>query len=58
MGTLLGVAKVNIATMQLGRKVTDKRAMMVLTVDSEVSKETLEFLGGVEGILRARFVKL
>lgn len=58
MGTLLGVAKVNIATMQLGRKVTDNRAMMVLTVDSEVSKDTLQFLGGVEGILRARFVKL
>jgi D-3-phosphoglycerate dehydrogenase len=58
MGTLLGVGKVNIATMQLGRKLTDQRAMMVLTVDSEVSKETLEFLGGVEGIIKARFVKL
>lgn len=58
MGTLLGVSKVNIATMQLGRKLSDKRAMMVLTVDSEVSKETLEFLGGIEGILRVRFVKL
>lgn len=58
MGTLLGVGKVNIATMQLGRKFTEQQAMMVLTVDSEVSKETLEFLGGVEGILRVRFVKL
>lgn len=58
MGTLLGVAKVNIATMQLGRKLPDNQAMMVLTVDSEVSKETLAFVGGVEGIVRARFVKL
>lgn len=58
MGTLLGVGKVNIATMQLGRKITDNRAMMVLTVDSAVSKETLEFLSGVEGILRARFVRI
>ncbi len=58
MGTLLGVGKVNIATMQLGRKIAEQQAMMVLAVDSEVSKETLEFLGGVEGILRVRFVKL
>lgn len=58
IGTLLGVGKVNIATMQLGRKIADQRAMMVLTVDSVVSKETLEFLGGVEGILRAHFVKI
>ena len=58
IGTLLGVGKVNIATMQLGRKATDQRAMMVLTVDSEIAKETLQFLGGVEGIIRTRFVKL
>ncbi|QDR79153.1 phosphoglycerate dehydrogenase [Sporomusa termitida] len=58
MGTLLGAGKVNIATMQLGRKTTDQRAMMVLTVDSEVSKETLDFLGGIEGILKVRFVKI
>ncbi|EGO61893.1 phosphoglycerate dehydrogenase [Acetonema longum] len=58
MGTLLGVGKVNIATMQVGRKISDKRAMMVLTADSEVSQETLEFLGGIEGILRVHFVKL
>ncbi|WP_094605310.1 D-3-phosphoglycerate dehydrogenase [Sporomusa silvacetica DSM 10669] len=58
MGTLLGVAKVNIATMQLGRKLTEQQAMMVLAVDSVVTKETLDFLGGVEGILRVRFVKI
>ncbi|MEN6565180.1 MAG: phosphoglycerate dehydrogenase [Veillonellales bacterium] len=58
LGTLFGVGKVNIATMQVGRKISDKRAMMVLTVDSEISKETLEFLSGVEGIIKVRFVKL
>lgn len=57
-GTVLGAGKVNIATMQLGRKVPDKRAMMVLTVDSEVSNETIDFLVGVEGIIKAHFVKL
>jgi D-3-phosphoglycerate dehydrogenase len=58
IGTLLGVGKVNIATMQLGRKISDQRAMMVLTVDCPVAKETLEFLTGVEGILKANFVKI
>lgn len=58
IGTVLGAGKVNIATMQLGRKVADKRAMMVLTVDSEVSNETVDFLVGVEGIIKAHFVKL
>lgn len=58
MGTLLGVGKVNIATMQLGRKIADQRAMMVLTIDSPVSKETLEFVGGIEGIIRAHYVKI
>lgn len=58
IGTLLGVSKVNIATMQLGRNPEDSRAMMVLAVDSEVSKETLQFIGGVEGILKTRFVKI
>ena len=58
LGTLLGVSKVNIATMQLGRKVTDQRAMMVLTVDSDISPDTLGFVGGVEGMIKANFVKL
>ncbi|WP_425058945.1 D-3-phosphoglycerate dehydrogenase [Sporomusa carbonis] len=58
IGTLLGVGKVNIATMQLGRNFADNRAMMVLTVDSEVSKETLQFIGSVEGVVKARSVKI
>lgn len=58
MGTLLGVAKVNIATMQLGRNAAVQKAMMVLGVDSEVSQDTIDFLGGIDGILRVNFVKL
>lgn len=58
IGTLLGVSKINIATMQLGRNFTDHRAMMVLSIDSEVSKETLQFISGVEGIVRVRLVKM
>ena len=56
IGTLLGVSRVNIATMQLGRNFENNRAMMVLAIDSEVSKETLQFISGVEGIVKVRLV--
>ncbi len=57
IGTLLGVSRVNIAEMQLGRTSVNQRALMVLAVDSEVSKETLQFIGGVEGVYKVRFVQ-
>lgn len=41
LGSLLGSKDVNIATMQVGRKVIGGAAIMVLTVDKPVSKETL-----------------
>ena len=55
IGTLLGVAHVNIATMQVSRK-TDS-AMMFLTVDNDVNKPTLDMLRGVNGILQVSLVK-
>ncbi len=58
LGTLLGVAKVNIATMQLGRNAAVQKAMMILAVDSEVTQDTLDFLSGVDGILRVNLVKI
>jgi len=58
MGTILGVAKVNIATMQVSRNLKGGRAMMFLTVDSEVTQESLKKLSNVEGILNVMMVKL
>lgn len=58
IGTLLGVSKVNIATMQVSRNFQAQQAMMFLTVDSEVTKETLGLIGNVEGILKINFLKL
>lgn len=57
IGTLLGASKVNIATMQVSRNVKEDSAMMFMAVDSEVGKETLKFLQGLEGILQVNFVK-
>lgn len=58
IGTLLGVSRVNIATMQVSRQNEEGQAMMLLTIDSEVSKETLLMLRGVNGMLKVNFVKL
>jgi len=41
VGTLLGSKDVNIATMQVGRKVVGGAALMVLTVDKGVPKDVL-----------------
>ena len=56
IGTLLGVANVNIATMQVSRK--QDSAMMFLTVDNDVNKPTIDMLRGLKGILKVNFVKL
>ena len=42
VGTLLGEAGVNIATMDVGRKAEGGEALMCLTVDTEVPPEVLE----------------
>lgn len=44
VGTLLGNNDVNIATMQVGRKIVGGSAIMVLTTDKPTSKEVLDQL--------------
>ncbi|MGZ7444894.1 phosphoglycerate dehydrogenase [Paenibacillus sp. TH7-28] len=44
VGTLLGQNGVNIASMQVGRKLVGGEAIMVLTVDKAVTKEVLDDL--------------
>ncbi|WP_068785228.1 phosphoglycerate dehydrogenase [Paenibacillus phocaensis] len=44
VGTLLGKNDVNIASMQVGRKLVGGEAIMVLTVDKAVTKEVLDEL--------------
>jgi D-3-phosphoglycerate dehydrogenase len=58
VGTLIGQRDVNIAAMQVGRKVIGGRAVMVLTVDSPVPPETLEEIAKVDGVLGVRMVSL
>lgn len=58
IGTMLGKNQINIATMQVSRNLKGKKAMMVLTIDSEASREDLRLIEQVEGITRVSFVKL
>ena len=58
IGTLLGASRVNIANMQVSRNNKEGRAMMFMSVDSEVSKDTLNFLQGIDGIMQVNLVKL
>jgi D-3-phosphoglycerate dehydrogenase len=58
IGTILGEADINIASMQVGRDAPRGRAMMFLTVDEPVGAEVLERLRAVPGIEDLRYVEL
>lgn len=58
IGVALGEENVNINTMQVSQNTINNDAMMFLTVDSEVSNESLDKINGVDGIIKASFIKL
>ncbi|GIP20143.1 phosphoglycerate dehydrogenase [Paenibacillus sp. J22TS3] len=58
VGTLLGNNDVNIAVMQVGRKIVGGEAIMVLTVDKAVSKEVLDQLTKLPEINTAQEIVL
>ncbi|WP_054957152.1 phosphoglycerate dehydrogenase [Paenibacillus dakarensis] len=58
VGTLLGENNVNIASMQVGRKVIGGEAIMFLTVDKDVPKEVLVKLTGLADLNSAQEIVL
>ncbi len=56
IGTILGVSKVNIATMQVSRD-KNNNAMMLMSVDSAASREVLNMIGSVDGIKKVSCVQ-
>lgn len=56
IGTLLGSEKINIASMQLGRKTVGGKAMMSLQVDNKISPETMQKVNDLGIFETARFV--
>jgi len=58
IGTILGEADVNIASMQVGRDAPREGAMMFLTIDDAVGEAVLKRLAQVPGIAELRYVEL
>jgi D-3-phosphoglycerate dehydrogenase len=50
LGSLLGDHNVNIASMQVGRKIVRGEAVMVLSIDDPIPTNLLESILEVEGI--------
>ena len=58
VGTILGLAKINIASMAVARSRAEGGAVMAVTVDSPVPPETLHELESVDGFDRVWFTSL
>jgi D-3-phosphoglycerate dehydrogenase len=58
IGTILGEADINIASMQVGRDAPRGRAMMILAVDDPVGEPVLALLRAVFGMSDLRYVVL
>jgi D-3-phosphoglycerate dehydrogenase len=58
IGTILGRAQVNIASMAVSRSADDGGAVMAMTVDSPVPREAVEEIRALEGFDAAWFVSL
>lgn len=58
VGNLIGAHDVNIAGMQVGRKVIGGRAVMVLNIDAPVPEETLKEMAKIDGVLDVKYVHL
>jgi D-3-phosphoglycerate dehydrogenase len=58
VGTLFGQNDVNIASMQVGRKIVGGAAIMLLTVDKAVPQEVLVKLAGLPEINTAEEIIL
>ncbi len=58
LGSLLGANNVNIAAMQVGRKIVRGEAVMVLSVDDPIPNELLTSILSVDGINQAHPITL
>jgi len=58
VAALIGDYKVNIATMQVSRKQIGGNAIMVITVDGEVSEEITKAILGIEGVKSVKLISL
>ena len=58
IGSLLGKHNVNIASMQVGRRIVRGEAVMVLSIDDPIPSELLGLILSMQGINEAHSVTL
>jgi D-3-phosphoglycerate dehydrogenase len=58
VGTILGEANINIASLQLGRDTPRGRAVMIVAVDDEVPDDVRVRLAAIGGMSDLRYVVL
>jgi D-3-phosphoglycerate dehydrogenase len=58
VGTVLGKNKINIAAMQVGRKISGGEAVTVVSVDTDVPEGVIKQIREFEGITNVKSVKL
>jgi D-3-phosphoglycerate dehydrogenase len=58
VGTILGLANINIASMAVSRSRREGGAVMAVTVDSPVSPDVVNEIAAIDGFERVWFVAL
>jgi len=58
IGTILGNRQINIAGMQVGRKTVGGRALIIINVDCNISKEVLKEIEKIPEIIEVKMVNL
>ncbi len=58
IGTMLGNRNINIAGMQVGRKTVGGKALTIINVDCDISKEVLKEIEGLPEIMEVKMVNL
>jgi len=58
IGTIMGKAGINIATMRVSRNRKENKAVMIINIDSWVNEETLRELESIDGILKVKLLKM
>jgi D-3-phosphoglycerate dehydrogenase len=57
LGSALGQAEVNIGTFHLGRREAGGEAVLLLSVDQQVSNQTLVAINGLDGVRRVKALR-
>lgn len=58
VGTFLGKSNINIASMDLGRNISNHKAMMVINIDENITDQLLTDMREMEGIIDLKLVDL